>query len=108
MADSTGTLNLIGSGVNTIGSIWTSYLKNDAADIEGKYKLELQKLVNDKSLSDGQFQAKLIALQQQTDVEKAQAADAKRADTLKLIGVITLALAVLGGCAALIIRSLRR
>lgn len=74
--------------VGSAGSVATGLVANKGEEIKGYYKTELQKLTNDATLSNEQFQLELAKLNQTRDAALADYNDQKRGDTLMMVGVV--------------------
>lgn len=74
--------------LTSLGSVGTGLVSNKGEQIKGSYAVELKKLTNDASLSDAEFAVELKKLDAVRDAALANASDAKRTDTLALVGVI--------------------
>ena len=90
--------------VNAGASIGLSAVQNKGKDITGRYAIELQKLTNDRDLSEDQFKIELTKLNQQFAVVKASSDDEKRNDTLQLVAVAGSLLVVITIAVVLILR----
>lgn len=94
MAELTG-LDFANNAVSTGGNIALGLIGNEGKNIQGRYQTELQKLLNDKTLTESQFKVKLAELNAERDLLLAQAKREARNDYLKIAavaGVFALAL----------------